>query len=43
MCRATWGTGKLCFEAMKIKSIRIYNRPAYNSKVQLRVTWASTG
>ncbi len=29
----TWGTGKLYFEAMKIKNIRIHNRPAYNSEV----------
>ena len=29
----TWGTGKLYFAAMKIKNIRIYNRPAYNSEV----------
>ena len=29
----TWGTGKLYFEAMKIKNIRIHNRPAYNCEV----------
>ena len=29
----TWGTGKLYFESMKIKNIRIHNRPAYNSEV----------
>ncbi|MGZ6006347.1 MAG: arsenate reductase (azurin) large subunit [Rhizomicrobium sp.] len=29
----TWGTGKLYFEAMKVKNIRIHNRPAYNSEV----------
>ena len=29
----TWGTGKLYFEAMRIKNIRIHNRPAYNSEV----------
>ncbi len=29
----TWGTGKLYFEAMKIRNIRIHNRPAYNSEV----------
>ncbi|RVH01331.1 arsenate reductase (azurin) large subunit [Sinorhizobium meliloti] len=29
----TWGTGKLYFDAMKIKNIRIHNRPAYNSEV----------
>ena len=29
----TWGTGKLYFGAMKIKNIRIDNRPAYNSEV----------
>ncbi len=29
----TWGTGKLYFTAMKIKNIRIHNRPAYNSEV----------
>jgi arsenite oxidase large subunit len=29
----TWGTGKLYFEAMKIRHIRIHNRPAYNSEV----------
>lgn len=30
----TWGTGKLYFGAMKVKNIRIHNRPAYNSEVQ---------
>ena len=30
---STWGTGKLYFGAMKIKNIRIHNRPAYNSEV----------
>src|SRR5271165_4970545 len=29
----TWGTGKLYFGAMKIKNIRVHNRPAYNSEV----------
>jgi arsenite oxidase large subunit len=29
----TWGTGKLYFGAMKIKHVRIHNRPAYNSEV----------
>ncbi|MFM9858932.1 arsenate reductase (azurin) large subunit [Pseudoxanthobacter sp. M-2] len=29
----TWGTGKLYFQAMKIRNIRIHNRPAYNSEV----------
>src|ERR671919_857399 len=29
----TWGTGKLYFEAMKIRNIRIHTRPAYNSEV----------
>src|SRR5579863_3762649 len=29
----TWGTGKLYFGSMKIKNIRIHNRPAYNSEV----------
>ena len=29
----TWGTGKLYFEAMKVRNIRIHNRPAYNSEV----------
>ncbi|WP_299363477.1 arsenate reductase (azurin) large subunit [uncultured Paracoccus sp.] len=29
----TWGTGKLYFESMKIRNIRIHNRPAYNSEV----------
>jgi arsenite oxidase large subunit len=29
----TWGTGKLYFGAMKVKNIRIHNRPAYNSEV----------
>ncbi len=29
----TWGTGKLYFEAMKIRNCRIHNRPAYNSEV----------
>ena len=29
----TWGTGKLYFEALKVKNIRIHNRPAYNSEV----------
>ena len=27
------GTGKLYFGAMKVKNIRIHNRPAYNSEV----------
>lgn len=29
----TWATGKLYFQSMKIKNIRIHNRPAYNSEV----------
>jgi arsenite oxidase large subunit len=29
----TWATGKLYFTSMKIKNIRIHNRPAYNSEV----------
>jgi arsenite oxidase large subunit len=29
----TWATGKLYFGAMKVKNIRIHNRPAYNSEV----------
>lgn len=29
----TWGTGKLYFDSMKVKNIRIHNRPAYNSEV----------
>lgn len=29
----TWGTGKLYFGAMKVKNVRIHNRPAYNSEV----------
>ena len=29
----TWGTGKLYLGAMKIRNIRIHNRPAYNSEV----------
>jgi arsenite oxidase large subunit len=29
----TWGTGKLYFGVMKVKNIRIHNRPAYNSEV----------
>ncbi|OHV17580.1 arsenite oxidase large subunit [Methylorubrum extorquens] len=29
----TWGTGKLYFGAMKVRNIRIHNRPAYNSEV----------
>ena len=29
----TWATGKIYFESMKIKNIRIHNRPAYNSEV----------
>jgi arsenite oxidase large subunit len=29
----TWATGKLYFASMKIKNIRIHNRPAYNSEV----------
>ncbi|WP_315731562.1 MULTISPECIES: arsenate reductase (azurin) large subunit [unclassified Bradyrhizobium] len=29
----TWGTGKLYFSAMKVRNIRIHNRPAYNSEV----------
>ena len=29
----TWATGKLYFGSMKVKNIRIHNRPAYNSEV----------
>ena len=29
----TWATGKLYFGAMKVRNIRIHNRPAYNSEV----------
>ncbi|MEE4119404.1 MAG: arsenate reductase (azurin) large subunit [Paracoccaceae bacterium] len=29
----TWGTGKLYFDSMKVKNVRIHNRPAYNSEV----------
>lgn len=29
----TWATGKLYFDAMKIRNIRIHNRPVYNSEV----------
>ena len=29
----TWATGKLYFESMKVKNMRIHNRPAYNSEV----------
>ena len=29
----TWATGKLYFESMKVKNVRIHNRPAYNSEV----------
>ena len=29
----TWATGKLYFQSMNIKNIRIHNRPAYNSEV----------
>ncbi len=29
----TWGTGKLFFDAMKVRNCRIHNRPAYNSEV----------
>jgi arsenite oxidase large subunit len=29
----TWGTGKLYFGSMKVKNVRIHNRPAYNSEV----------
>jgi arsenite oxidase large subunit len=29
----TWATGKLYFDSMKVKNIRIHNRPAYNSEV----------
>jgi arsenite oxidase large subunit len=29
----TWATGKLYFGSMKLKNIRIHNRPAYNSEV----------
>ncbi len=28
-----WATGKLYFESMKVRNIRIHNRPAYNSEV----------
>ena len=37
----TWGTGKLYFGAMKVKNIRIHNRPAYNSEVHATRAWAS--
>ncbi len=33
MVQEVVGTGKLYFGAMKIKNIRIHNRPAYNSEV----------
>ncbi|MHB1103713.1 MAG: arsenate reductase (azurin) large subunit [Devosia sp.] len=29
----TWGTGKLYFGSLKVKNVRIHNRPAYNSEV----------
>jgi arsenite oxidase large subunit len=29
----TWATGKLYFQSMKVRNIRIHNRPAYNSEV----------
>ncbi|WP_029010077.1 arsenate reductase (azurin) large subunit [Azospirillum halopraeferens] len=29
----TWGTGKLYFDALQVRNIRIHNRPAYNSEV----------
>ena len=29
----TWGTGKLYFDPLKVRNIRIHNRPAYNSEV----------
>ncbi|MBC7951571.1 MAG: arsenate reductase (azurin) large subunit [Rhodospirillaceae bacterium] len=29
----TWATGKLYFDSMKVRNIRIHNRPAYNSEV----------
>ena len=29
----TWATGKLYFGSMKVKNVRIHNRPAYNSEV----------
>ncbi|HSK39599.1 MAG TPA: arsenate reductase (azurin) large subunit, partial [Arenibaculum sp.] len=29
----TWATGKLYFDSLKIRNIRIHNRPAYNSEV----------
>lgn len=29
----TWATGKLYFDSLKIRHIRIHNRPAYNSEV----------
>ncbi len=28
----TWATGKLYFDSMKVKNIRIHNRPAYNAE-----------
>ena len=28
-----WATGKLYFDSMKVRNIRIHNRPAYNSEV----------
>ncbi len=27
----TWATGKLYFQSMKVRNIRIHNRPTYNS------------
>lgn len=29
----TWATGRLYFDSMKVRNIRIHNRPAYNSEV----------
>jgi arsenite oxidase large subunit len=38
----TWGTGKLYFGAMKIKNIRIHNRPAYKTpRCMGPATWGS--
>ena len=37
----TWATGKLYFGSMKVKNIRIHNRPAYNSEVHATRDMAS--
>ena len=36
----TWGTGKLYFGAMKVKNIRIHNRPPTTPRSMPRATWA---